>query len=289
MPAPDTSRISPTAHYTSYVWYRNGLSHPALATASGRALYGAGRLVDRLSARVGGPTVEAMLLSRHHLIDRALERAIESGTIQQIVEVAAGMSYRGVRFTRRFPELRFVEGDLPAMSERKRRCLSRAGLASPRHHVVALNALADVGEDAFSRVADELLDPELGTAVVTEGLIPYFSPEVVAAMWGRFARVLRRYPAGLYVTDLYLEETIGRVPGARAALLAISAVARGSVHLHFESAADAEREALAAGFQRCAIRDRSELSDVRIGRGAGLTRILEAWTPGGAPGSDRLP
>ena len=33
--------ISPTAHYTGAVWARNGLSHPALATAEGRVLFGA--------------------------------------------------------------------------------------------------------------------------------------------------------------------------------------------------------------------------------------------------------
>ena len=31
--------ISPTAHYTGYVWARNGLSHPALATREGRLLF----------------------------------------------------------------------------------------------------------------------------------------------------------------------------------------------------------------------------------------------------------
>ena len=31
--------ISPTAHYTGYVWARNGLSHPALTTNEGRVLF----------------------------------------------------------------------------------------------------------------------------------------------------------------------------------------------------------------------------------------------------------
>jgi O-methyltransferase involved in polyketide biosynthesis len=277
VPAPDTSRISPTAHYTSYVWFRNGLSHSAFATKRGRALYEAARLLDGLSSSVGGPTVEAMLLSRHHLIDRVLERAIESGAVRQVVEVAAGLSYRGVRFTRRFDDLLFIEGDLPGMSAQKRERLARAGLTGERHHVVALNALADAGEYAFDQVARAHLDPRAGTAIVTEGLLPYFAPEVVAAMWERFARMLRPYPAGLYVSDLYTRDTIGRVPGSRVALLGISAVARGGVHLHFDDAGHAARAAREAGFERCEVRDRGELSDLRLGRGAGLARVLEAW------------
>jgi O-methyltransferase involved in polyketide biosynthesis len=292
VPAPDTSRISPTAHYTSYVWFRNGLSHPAFATKRGRALYGAGRLVDRLSTSFGGPTVEAMLLCRHHLIDRVLDRAIASGAIRQVVEVAAGLSYRGVRFTRQFEDLVFVEGDLPGMSAQKRERLRRAGLTNARHHVVALNALADGGEDAFDQVATRYLDPRAGTAIVTEGLLPYFAPQVVAAMWQRFARVLRPYPAGLYVSDLYLHDTIGRVPGSRVALLGISAVARGGVHLHFDDAGEAASAARQAGFARCEIRDRGELTDLHLGRGAGLARVLEAWVdpaPAGASGGHGLP
>ncbi|MFI5003394.1 MAG: hypothetical protein ACHQE6_00120 [Solirubrobacterales bacterium] len=41
--------ISSTAHDTGYVWVRNGLSHPELATREGRALFEALRPVMTLS------------------------------------------------------------------------------------------------------------------------------------------------------------------------------------------------------------------------------------------------
>ena len=277
MTAPDTSRISPTAHYTSYVWYRNGLSHPALATTTGSLFYAGMGLVDRLSAACGGPRIEPMLLCRHHLIDRVLERAIESGEIGQVVEVAAGLSGRGVRLTRRHEHLRFVEGDLPGMSAQKRERLGRAGLSSPRHHVVPMNALADLGEHALAQVVDDILEPDVGTAIVTEGLTPYFDPDIVGQMWRRFVRVLSGYRAGLYLGDLYTRDTIGQVPGSRLALLSMSAFTRGSVHLHFDDAKDAAEAARAAGFERWTIHDRSGVADLDLGRGAGLARVLEAW------------
>ena len=34
-----SNAISPTAHYTGYVWARNGLSHPALSTREGEVLF----------------------------------------------------------------------------------------------------------------------------------------------------------------------------------------------------------------------------------------------------------
>lgn len=43
-------RIGPTAHYTGYVWTRNGLSHPELETREGHVLFDAlqpGMLVSR--------------------------------------------------------------------------------------------------------------------------------------------------------------------------------------------------------------------------------------------------
>jgi hypothetical protein len=34
----DSNRISPTAHYTSYVWFRHGMSHETLTSRMGRTL-----------------------------------------------------------------------------------------------------------------------------------------------------------------------------------------------------------------------------------------------------------
>lgn len=240
-------------------------------------MYGAARVVDELSAAWGGPRAEAMLLARHHLIDRALERAIASGAVGQVVEIAAGLSPRGLRLSRRFEGIRIIEGDLPAMCENKRERLRSAGLDTERHHVVSVNALADLGEDSLASVTGELLDRSEGTAIVTEGLIPYFDPRTVESMWRRFSRVLRDYPRGLYVTDLYTEENIGEIPGARIALAAVAAFARGAVHLHFDTAEEAAEAARGAGFDRAAIRDRRAISDMRLPRGGGRARVLEAW------------
>ena len=120
--------ISPTAHYTSAVWARHGLSHPALATAEGRVLFAALQPAMAASALAGGPRLEGMLLARHRVIDDLLSEAIDKGRIDQVIEVAAGLSPRGWRFAQRYGErVTYVEADLPAMAERKRRALARTG------------------------------------------------------------------------------------------------------------------------------------------------------------------
>src|SRR5262245_41277416 len=109
MPESD-ARISPTAHYTSYVWFANGMSHKALTSRLGRVLYRALKPLNGahdLLTRAGN--LETMLLARHRLIDRLLTEAIEAGRVRQVVEIAAGMSPRGFRFAQRFPKVHYIE------------------------------------------------------------------------------------------------------------------------------------------------------------------------------------
>src|SRR5262245_35856576 len=111
-----TARISPTAHFTGYVWYRNGLGDPALRTRTGQLLVAAFSPTDRAARLAGGPALEDVLLGRHLVIDERLAQAIDRGEVEQVLEVAAGLSPRGLRFTRRYRDrLHYIEGDLPAM------------------------------------------------------------------------------------------------------------------------------------------------------------------------------
>src|SRR5689334_1298630 len=101
-----SARISPTAHYTCEVWVRNGLSDPAFATREGSTLHKLLLPLNAGSRALGGPTIDGMLLARHRLIDHLLETEIEAGTVTQVIEVAAGLSPRGWRMSRRYPALR---------------------------------------------------------------------------------------------------------------------------------------------------------------------------------------
>ena len=245
-----SARISPTAHFTGYVWYRNGLGDPALQTRTVRLLVAAFTPFDRAARLAGGPALEDMLLGRHRAIDERLTLAIERGEIQQVLEVAAGLSPRGLRFTRRHPtDLFYIEGDLPDMARRKRQALSRAGSAPGAHHlVVEVDALADDGPASLAAVASRFFDPARGLAIVTEGLLNYFDRAAVEGMWARFARVLSRHEHGLYLSDLHLGDDVDGTRGARAFTALLSVFARGKVHFHFADTGEAGRAVLAAGF-----------------------------------------
>jgi O-methyltransferase involved in polyketide biosynthesis len=249
LPAMSSSaRISPTAHYTGYVWFRNGLSHPAFKTTTGQLLFAALEPANRASRALFGSSLEGGLLARHRVIDHLLERAIDAGEVSQVIEVAAGLSPRGRRFSQRYGErLLYIEGDLPGMAATKRGVLDRAG-AGPRHHVVELDALSDHGPNSLATIAARELDPTAGTAIITEGLLNYFDRDAVMGMWQRFARVLAGSARGLYLSDLHLADEMRAVTGARTFTTLLSWFARGQVHAHFADAADAEAGLREAGF-----------------------------------------
>jgi hypothetical protein len=86
-------------------------------------------------------------------------------------------------------------------------------------------------------------------------------------LWRRIAGVLRRFPRGVYLSDINLSgDTHGFfVEGFR---LALQAFARGRVHLHFATPAELE----------AALRDAGFASVTLHWPGRHLVRVIEATT-----------
>lgn len=270
-------RIGPTAHYTGYVWARNGLSHSELATTEGRILFDSLQPTMLVSRGLGGPTLEEYLLARHRAIDALLVRAIEHHGVSQVIEVAAGLSPRGWRFAQRYGErLVYVEADLPEMAARKRTALERMRSLSDHHRVSEVDALReDEGPGSLAAVIAEL-DERAGLAIVTEGLLGYLPPDAVAGMWRRFAAGLARFPTGRYLSDVHLGGA--QTPQVRAFRVLLSAFVRGRVYLHFSDAAEAEAALRDAGFAEAEVRRAADIADPGRDAGQRLAHILEAST-----------
>ena len=274
---PRSETISPTAHYTGYVWFAHGQSHEAFATRGGRLMYRALHAPNVVLHHAGLPTLEGMLLARHRLIDLRLSQAIDAGEISQVIEVAAGLSPRGWRFRNRYGDrITYLEADLPGMIARKRKVLAELGGETAHHRTVEIDALADTGPTSIGAIC-EALDHGRGTAIITEGLVNYFPTPTLTAMWARFARALCMFPRNLYLSDLILEE------GNDGAFVTgfqwlLSAFVRGKVHKHFDSQDAAEDALAAAGLIGILLDPRDfafELPDLERA-GAARVRIVEA-------------
>ncbi len=272
----DSARISPTAHYTGYVWARNGLSHPELSTVEGRVLYESVRPAMMASRALGGAQLQNYLLARHRAIDLLLERAIEHHGVSAVLEVACGLSPRGWRFSEHYgTRLTYIEADLPAMARRKRDALKRMGSLSANHRVEVVDALHDNGPESIAGLAAQLGGGE-GLAIVTEGLLGYLTDEQVQQLWQRFAAALSAFSVGRYISDLHLGEA--QTPQVRAFRVVLTAFVRGQVHVHWRSAADARASLLEAGFADAELHRATALVPEARGPGAGMAHIIEAST-----------
>lgn len=255
------------------------MSDPCLDTAMGRLLFGGLWPLERVLSLVGAPTVEGFLLSRHRVIDAYLHEAIADGSIRQVVELACGLSPRGLMFHRRYGDrITYVEADLPDMARLKRRRLDRAGAAlDESHRVEEVDVLADDGPLAVSSLM-EPLDPQAGTAIVTEGLVNYFDRPTAESMFARFSAALGTFDNGLYITDLYLAGD-NRNPLSTVFSAALGTFVGSSVHTFYASEHEAVLALMASGFgSASAVLAGDHPAAGRTGRdpGASLVRVVRA-------------
>jgi O-methyltransferase involved in polyketide biosynthesis len=225
---------------------------------------------------LGGASLESYLLARHLAVDKLLELAIEEHGITQVIEVAAGLSPRGWRFTQRYGDrITYIEADLPEMAARKQQALERMGSLSKTHRVEEVDALQDGGQNSIAALAGELRT-DRGLAIITEGLLGYLPGVAVQSLWQRFALALRGFSHGRYISDLHIGDA--QTAQVRAFRVLLSAFVRGQVFLHWGSAAQAREALRAAGFTSAEVHRAATLAPEARGPGAGLAHIIEAST-----------
>jgi len=274
-----SAHISPSAHYTGYVWYRHQLAEPAFVTAFGRFVH---KLLWPLTwgARAGfGLDIEALLLQRHLQIDALLTEAIEQGGVRQVVEIACGLSPRGRRFCARYPQLQYLEADLPAMAARKRLLLHGEGWLDGRHRGRAVDILAEQGSRCLATLFAEL-DHAQPVLVITEGVVNYFPLPLIEGFWSRLASELRGFAGATYLTELYPDlREHPRYRQPRLGVELIGRLTRGSYPLHYR-----DHDEIIAGFPRCGF-DSVQVLDpsadapslgLPLARLPGLVRVIQA-------------
>lgn len=163
--------LSVTALYTSQVWASARLPCADLcATRDGKRVFDLTNLALAIARK---PPLHAMLLRRHHLIERLMTEAAPA----HVLELAAGLSTRGART----PGVDYVEVDLPQMIATKRKLLER----SERGREV-LARVRLVEGDATTIDLAQLVAPA-PAFVIAEGLCMYLRGDVRRALFANIA------------------------------------------------------------------------------------------------------
>ncbi|WP_180177062.1 class I SAM-dependent methyltransferase [Acinetobacter sp. YH12039] len=235
--------ISFTAHYTGYIWYSMGISHPVFATRKGKFL---ARLVHPLESwaekNVGG-SMRSTLKQRHAMIDQHLDQLITQHPQLQVLEIACGLSPRGWNFRTKHPEIDYRELDLPDMAKIKTQALKQIDPHAPEV------LTGDIFTQDFERIFQSF-DPERPLVVISEGLINYFDQTLLNKLLQGITEYGASFQELHYLTDIYPEPVknrLARFIWASSKLLKV--MSRSAFTFHFQSPAELQQFFTHTGFE----------------------------------------
>ncbi len=270
------NRVSPTAYYTSFIWIKNGLSDPALGSRLGNFFYYSLKpFLLTFSNSFIEFNKERKLLFRHKTINKILTQAIETGEVRQVFEIASGLSPRGYRFAKKYSDigLKYIEGDLPLMAQEKQHRLQNNNLSPHNHLVVDLDILNANGSNNFEKIIKDRFDPDIKTAIITEGLLMYFNFPLVQSFWKRFAATLSQFNHGLYLSDIGIDLSTSKLSSSKIYYRFLSAFVKQNVYQHFKDPSESIEFLKNAGFNTITLHNPDGKSAEKID-----ASVIEAWT-----------
>ncbi|MCM1959840.1 class I SAM-dependent methyltransferase [Acinetobacter modestus] len=236
--------ISFTAHYTGYIWYQMGISHPALATTKGKTLAALVHPIESWAEKYVGGSMRTTLKQRHTMLDTHLEQLIQQYPNLQVLEIACGLSPRGWWFRQHHPDICYRELDLPDMAATK-----QAALQQIEPHVDDVLSV-DLFTEAFANVF-KVFDPKRPLVIISEGLINYFEKPLLQQLIHAIAIYGRDFKELHYLTDLYPEPTqnkLATIIWNSSRLLKL--MSRSAFSFHFKTPAEVENFFHEAGFKQ---------------------------------------
>lgn len=200
-PALEARDLSVTALYTAQNWVWGEFEYAErFETEQSRGVFAATNLALLVFGLFnwGRPSLHKGLTQRHALIDQRA-RALKPC---EVVELAAGLSARGLRFTQagRSPELiRYTELDLPHVIQHKR-ALYQHSLKDAKLPPRLAWRDADVTQSNLAQLFDETSSVDRPRLIIAEGLFMYLDASSQRALWRQALEALRG--GGVLIFDL---------------------------------------------------------------------------------------
>lgn len=192
-------KISPTAKFVAYLRTFSDIPFAAEIAAE----CGAREAFESLAQESQEPLVRfsAYWETRYKLTDRIIAQR----GLTQVLEVAAGLSPRGLVMTET-PDVVYVSTDLPEILEEEKSIveaiLSKWGERRPNLHFHIADAL-ECG--SLSRAA-AAFQPDRKIAIITEGLFPYFNRQEQTALAKNVHSVLAVRDGVWIATDVHTRQ-----------------------------------------------------------------------------------
>ncbi len=169
----------------------------------------AGRVIGGLLIRLGrGEQAKSnFVIARPEAFRYLISEALRDKPNPHYVELASGFLPRAWQMASQFPQLRVTEIDLPEVMEEKQRRFSKARLVLPPN----LRMLsADLGVTPLS----EVLGGEKADVISAEGLLPYFTLDVVQQIGTGVRQSLK--VGGIFIADILTKEAVHELGQGRA-------------------------------------------------------------------------
>ena len=239
--------ISFTAHYTGYIWYSMGISHPVFATGKGKFLAKILHPLESWAEKHVGGSMRTTLKQRHSIIDQQLTELIAQYPDVQILEIASGLSPRSWNFRQKFPQINYRELDLPDMAKTKTQALQQLDATAPEV------LTADIFTQDFERIFQGF-DPSRPLVVISEGLINYFDKTMLNQLLQGITEYAQDFSELHYLTDIYPEPVKNKLASfiwSCSKLLKV--MSRSAFTFHFVNPAEAQSFFGHAGFNQVQI------------------------------------
>ncbi|QNH51663.1 class I SAM-dependent methyltransferase [Acinetobacter venetianus] len=250
--------ISFTAHYTGYIWYQMGISHPALATAKGKTLAALVHPIESWAEKYVGGSMRTTLKQRHTMLDHDLQELIQQYPDIQVLEIACGLSPRGWWFRQHYPNITYRELDLPDMAATKQAALQQ--IEGEVDDVLSVDLFTETFASAF-----EVFDPKRPLVIISEGLINYFEKPLLQQLIKSIVTYGQDFKELHYLTDLYPEPTQNKL----ATIIWNSSrllkwMSRSAFSFHFRTPAEVESFFYEAGFKQVVIQQPKQFFEQQI-------------------------
>jgi len=195
--ARDFTTISPSARSLLLMKSQTAIPYARQAAA---LLFGAEGLESELGAMNREP-ISGLRLQHFESRYRSLDTLLADSGLTRILELGAGLSFRGLDLAGRSRDVHYLDTDLPEMAALKADLVDRLHPAPPlgRLEVLPLDALDPV---AFAETAARLTPGPL--AIVNEGLLVYLDATEKSRLAAHIRETLRAHGGVWLTADVYV-------------------------------------------------------------------------------------